>query len=119
MSIKKKVGAVRQGSGQIWRRRLPSISASATSRVSPSPSDSTTVDVSAPGRWILPIASRSTVERTRGAARQSLKAEADDAEHDEGADRRADEDGGDRRLVGETDGERREQRRGRARRRQR
>ena len=35
----------------------------------PRPSESTTVAVSAPGRWILATAMRSTVERARGAWR--------------------------------------------------
>ena len=48
------------------RRRLPSISVTVTSSERPSPSDSTIVGVSAPGRWILVMASRNTVERGRG-----------------------------------------------------
>ena len=67
----KKLGAVAGIVPNSSRRKLPSISTSATSSVSPRPSDSTTAGVSAPGRWMLPTASRKTVERTRGARRAS------------------------------------------------
>ena len=40
-----------------------------TSSASPRPSDSTTLGVSAPGRWILAMASRTTGERGRGSRR--------------------------------------------------
>ena len=64
--------------------------------------------VSAPGRWMLPTASRSGVERTRGARRASaVMPMATTAQEEEGAGRRADEDRGDAPVVGEADGERR------------
>ena len=107
MSTKKKLGASSGRLPEIWRRRLPSISASVTSRVSPRPSDSTTEGVRAPGRWMLPMASRSAVERTRGARRgNGLHGGPDAAQHDEGEDRRADEDGGDPAVAGKPDRQR-------------
>jgi hypothetical protein len=66
MSTKKKFGARSGRLPEICRLRLPSISASVTRSVSPRPSDSTTDGVKAPGRWMLPMASLSAVERTRG-----------------------------------------------------
>ena len=48
------------------RRKLPSISITVTSKAIPKPSESTTVGVSALGRWILATAMRKAVERARG-----------------------------------------------------
>ncbi len=69
MSRKKNAGAFSGSAAMNCRRRLPSISITVTSSAKPRPSDSTTLVVSAPGRWILERASRSTVERGRGTRR--------------------------------------------------
>ncbi|MNV82946.1 hypothetical protein D3C71_1767170 [compost metagenome] len=71
ISTKKKLGARSAMLPVNSRRRLPSINASVTSSARPRPSDSTTDGVSAPGRWMLPIASRSDGELTRGLRRAS------------------------------------------------
>src|SRR5665811_1516679 len=54
------------------RCKLPSISITVTNSAIPKPSESTMVGVSAPGRWILAMAMRSTVERARGAWRAAV-----------------------------------------------
>ncbi len=59
MSTKKKAGASLGMRRVSCSRRLPSISAVATSTVRPSPSDSMTIGVGAPGRCRLASASRS------------------------------------------------------------
>ena len=63
MSRKKNDGAFSGSAAVNWRCRLPSISITVTSKARPRPSESMTVGVSAPGRWILAMASRSVVER--------------------------------------------------------
>ena len=66
MSRKKNAGARSGSAAMNCRRRLPSISTTVTRRASPNPSDSTTLVVSAPGRYTLAMARRSTVERACG-----------------------------------------------------
>jgi hypothetical protein len=56
------------------RCRLPSISMTVVSKASPSPSESMTVGVSAPGRCVLAMASRKVVERARGRRRAAVMA---------------------------------------------
>ena len=111
MSRKKNDGAF-SGSAAVnsWRR-LPSISSTVTSSARPRPSDSTTVGVSAPGRWMLAIASRRTVERGRGdAARSAMSSLGDQAQHDEHGSAATTKIDRDLAVVGGGDGERRERR---------
>ena len=68
MSRKKNDGALSGSEAENCWRRLPSISITVTSSASPRPSDITTAGVSAPGRWMLAIAIRHTVERGRPSA---------------------------------------------------
>ena len=76
MSTKKKFGArsgrLPRSAGADCRRSAPASPAAS----GPSPSDSTTDGVSAPGRWMLPIASLSAVERHRGRLRARATARA-------------------------------------------
>ena len=77
MSTKKKAGASFGMRCVICSRRLPSISAVATSTVRPRPSDSMTIGVGEPGRWRLASASRSAANLglpTRAAAHISPRA---------------------------------------------
>ena len=109
----KKLGAVAGIVPNSSRRKLPSISTSATSSVSPRPSESTTAGVSAPGP--MDVADREPEHGRadpRRAPRQRHEAHGDEPEEQEGAGRGADEDGGDPRLVGEADGEAGEHREG-------
>ena len=69
--MKKNDGAFSGNAAANWRCRLPSISTRVTSKERPSPSESTTLGVSAPGRWMLVTASRISVERCRGSRRAS------------------------------------------------
>ena len=69
MSRKKNDGALSGSASANSRCRLPSISTTVTSNARPRPSDSMTLGVSAPGRWMLAMASRKTVERWRGTCR--------------------------------------------------
>ncbi len=64
--MKKNDGAFAGNAAVNSRCRLPSISITVVSKARPSPSESMTVGVSAPGRWMLAMASRSVVERQRG-----------------------------------------------------
>ena len=109
MSRKKNAGAFSGSAAMNCRRRLPSISITVTSSARPRPSESTTLTVSAPGRWMLAIASRSTVERgARQTARDQHDERRDEPQHHEHRRRRRDEDRGDALVVGELDRERRE-----------
>ena len=82
-----------------------------TSTASPSPSDITTEGVSAPGRWMLAIASRSMVMRLRGsAARQRHQTGGDAAQQREDRHRRDDEDRRDPFVIGKSDRDRDQQR---------
>ena len=88
MSTKKKAGASFGMRCVICSRRLPSISAVATSTVRPRPSDSMTIGVGEPGRWRLASASRSAASLglpTRAATH--ISAARQQREGDEGADR--------------------------------
>ena len=65
-SRKKKLGVSPGTVRESCARMLPSMRVSATSSARPRPSDSTTVGVSAPGRWMLAIASRNATIRECG-----------------------------------------------------
>jgi len=69
--VKKNDGARSGNAARNCRRRLPSIWVIVTKTARPRPSDITTDGVSAPGRWMLAIASRSMVMRVRGRRRAS------------------------------------------------
>src|SRR6185503_5983105 len=72
MSTKNTEGALSGSAATNWRRRLPSICSSVTSSASPRPSDSTTLGVSAPGRWILASTRRNRAYRGRDEDRGDL-----------------------------------------------
>ena len=71
MSMKKKAGASGRLLARSGRAGCPAISATATSTVSPRPSDITTLAVGAPGRCRLASASRRSGQRGRGRSRGS------------------------------------------------
>ncbi len=69
MSRKKNDGACAGNAAANCRCRLPSISMTVTSNDRPRPSESTTLGVNAPRRWMLAMASRNSVERMCGRRR--------------------------------------------------
>ena len=101
MSRKKNDGALSGSAAVNWRRRLPSISSTVTSSARPRPSDSTTVGVSAPGRWMLAIASRRIVRALpRRVACGHHQQRCDQPQHHENRGRDGDEDHRDLAVVG-------------------
>ena len=111
ISRKKNDGALSGSAAMNWRRRLPSISITVTSSARPRPSDSTKLGVKAPGRWILAMASRNTVERGLGTRRAihmiSMATKRSARKHDGGG---GDKNRRDAAVIGEQDRERRERR---------